>query len=479
MKDQLEAMRGADPHANSAVDVQARTPAKRSALRKIAAAAILAAGFCWVVFLFAITLTDSDVAGRDYIQYWAAGRQVLHHANPYDADAILKLEQSAGPGRTEAELSGSPPLVLLLAAPIAVFSARVGLIVWFAVLFASLCASLAMLWLLYGSPNSLLYLFGFLFAPVLACLQCGQISILFLLCILGFLYFLDSRPSLAGVLLVPLTLKPHLFLPFAVALMFWAGSRRSWRLLTGFTAALALCLAAVFYLDPHAWAQYLQMMRMQRLSDEFVPTVSNAMQRFLSPGTTWLRYLPDAAACVWAGWYVYTRRNRWKWTDQGWVVLLVSCLCAPYGFLFDESVLLPAVLTGVLRARRSGRSLWPIAIAAAAALIECFRMVRVTSLFYLWTAPAWLLWYLYATRAYQPTDKRRWKLAPPSTEAFASPPSANRFEHEEFSLGAYLFGFSRSRSTDSTKEACLLPSRYCSNRARPCSLYTAVHSEQP
>lgn len=415
MNHQFEEMRSNDRDADC-TGVRGHSLVKRSAWRKVAAAGILAAGFCWIVFLFAITISDSDVAGRDYIQYWAAGRQVLHLANPYDPDAILKLEQSAGPGRTEVELSGSPPLVLLLATPIAVFSAKVGLIVWSAVLFASLCASIAILWSLHGSPNTLLYLFGFLFAPVLACLQCGQISILFLLCILAFLYFLDSRPWLAGALLVPLTLKPHLFLPFAVALMLWAGSRRSWRFLAGSAVALGVSLAVVFRLDPHAWAQYLQMMRTQGPMDDFVPTLSNALQRSLSPGAAWLRFVPDAAACIWAGWYFYTRRKSWRWMDQGWVVLLVSFVCAPYGFFFDESVLLPAVLTGLLRARQSGRSVWPIAIAATAALVECLRMVRVTSLYYLWTAPAWLLWYLYATRQHQPTDIAGWEIAAPRTE---------------------------------------------------------------
>jgi hypothetical protein len=396
LRGEVEDERSTSAEADAAVTVGSQV--KRSAWRKLVAGGIIAAGFSWVVFLFAINLTGKDVAGRDYIQYWAAGRQVLRHANPYDAEAILRLEQSAGPGRTEPELSGSPPLVLLLAAPLAALSAKTGLVVWFAVLFASFSVSLVILWRLHGRPDTLFYLFGFLFAPVLACLQCGQITILLLLCVLGFLYFLHSRPWLAGALLVPLTLKPHLFLPFAVALIFWILSRKAYGVLAGFAVTFALCLAAVLYLDPLAWARYLEMMRTQGLVDDFVPTLSNAMQRLVSPGTRWLRFLPDAAACVWAGWYFQSRRDRWNWMDQGMVTLLVSFLCAPYGFFFDESVLLPAVLTGVLRARRSGLALWPIAIAAAAALIECLRLVPVTSLFYLWTVPAWMLWYLYAAK---------------------------------------------------------------------------------
>lgn len=372
-------------------------PAKRNLWRRIAAAGILAAGFGWVVFLFAATLTDQGVAGRDYIQYWAEGRQVVLHANPYDAAAILRLEQSAGPGRTEAELSGSPPPVLLLAAPMGLFTARTGLVLWFAVLFAALSASLGLLWKVHGRPHTLMYLFGFLFAPALACLQCGQISILFLFSLVVFLYFVESRPLLAGAVLIPLILKPQLFLPFAVVLVLWVFARRAFGVLTGFALALGVSLVATYFLDPHAWPQYLQMMHEQKMIVDLVPTLSDVLQRFLSPHQVWLRFLPDLIACIWAVWYFRTRRERWAWTEQGMLALLVSCLCAPYGFFFDECVLLPAVFFAVLRAQETRRSRWPIVLAGTAALIESVKLVPVTSLFYLWTTPAWALWYLYAT----------------------------------------------------------------------------------
>ena len=83
--------------------------------------------------------------------------------------------------------------------------------------------------------------------------------------------------------------------------------------------------------------------------------------------------------------------------DHGLLLLLVSALCRPYGWIFDESVQLPAVLTGVIRAWQSRRSLWPIGIMGAVALFEAFQSVKITSKLYLWTTPAWLAWYLYAT----------------------------------------------------------------------------------
>ena len=83
--------------------------------------------------------------------------------------------------------------------------------------------------------------------------------------------------------------------------------------------------------------------------------------------------------------------------DHGLLVLLVSAMCAPFGWFFDESMLLPAVLAGLYRAVEARRSILPLAAIGGAALVEALVGIQVTSPFYLWTTPAWLAWYLYAT----------------------------------------------------------------------------------
>jgi hypothetical protein len=83
-------------------------------------------------------------------------------------------------------------------------------------------------------------------------------------------------------------------------------------------------------------------------------------------------------------------------------VLLVSVLCSPYALFTDEAMLLPAVLIAAYRAQAAGRSLVPFGLAAGIAIFEVFLNVQITSVYYLWTVPAWLVWYLYATRAERP-----------------------------------------------------------------------------
>jgi len=371
---------------------------KKPSGRQIAAAGIVALGFCLVATMYAVGLTDQNAASRDFIGYWAAGQQLVHHANPYDADAVLKLEKSVGLGDQEIKITPSPPAGLSLVLPLGFLRAKTGLVLWLMLQIACLAASIGILWMLNGSPPTRLHLFCFLFAPVVACIMAGQLGIFCLFGIVLFFWLHETQPFLAGVALLPCSLKPHLFLPIALVLILWSIWKKSPRVVAGFLLALAASYAAVAAFDPHAWGQYVEMLRVAGMKDRFAPTFSAQLRLQVAPRAVWLQYLPLGATCIWAGWYYWTRRECWNWLEQGSLVLLVSLLCTPYAWITDESVLLPAVLVGMYRAVDTKRSLLPIAILAGAALIELLSGIRVTAWYYMWTVPAWLGWYLYATR---------------------------------------------------------------------------------
>ncbi len=75
-------------------------------------------------------------------------------------------------------------------------------------------------------------------------------------------------------------------------------------------------------------------------------------------------------------------------------------MVAPYAWFTDEAMLLPAILASLYLASDLGRSLVPYVIIAGIALIEVLAGVRINSPFYLWTSPAWLMWYLWASRPF-------------------------------------------------------------------------------
>jgi hypothetical protein len=378
---------------------------KTSRPRQIAAACIVLAGFCLVGGFFVVGLTDKNAAQRDFIEYWAAGQQLAHGANPYDRVAVFRLQLQAGLDENEPKIVPSPPVAAFVVIPLGFVSPKIGLVIWLLVQIACLAISVWIMWILQGRPTSRWHLFGFLFPPALACLMAGQLGIFILLGLMLFFLLHRVRPFLAGAALLPCTLKPHLLVPFAVVMLVWIVSSKAWRVAAGFIVALIASCGLTLFFDPQVWSQYRETMGASRFLDVLIPTVSMAFRFLIDRHAVWLQFLPEVAGCSWGIWYFWTRRDGWDWMNQGMLVLLVSALCSPYGFFNDEAILLPAVLVGVYRAVDSRCSLWPIAIIAGAALIEVLDLVKLTSLYYLWTVPAWLGWYLYATH------KTKWNAA--------------------------------------------------------------------
>jgi hypothetical protein len=85
--------------------------------------------------------------------------------------------------------------------------------------------------------------------------------------------------------------------------------------------------------------------------------------------------------------------------------LLVSVLVAPYAWFTDEALLLPAIMAGLYRTCTSKVSINVFGVLAGIALLEVLAGVPLASGYYVWTAPAWFLWYLIASsRASSGTD---------------------------------------------------------------------------
>jgi hypothetical protein len=347
--------------------------------------------------ILAFVAISTNAGDRDFIGYWAAGKQLVHRASPYDSAAILHIERSAGYTGDWPNVSLDLPAAFFLVLPLGLVGAKTGLALWLAAFVACLIESIRMLWILNGRPENSLHLLAFLFAPVLVCLDSGQLGAFLLLGVVLFLYFHQSRPFLAGAALLLCSVKPHLFLPIGIVLLAWALDRKAYRVLAGFATALGASCALSFLFDAHAWREYSWMMShnpgIQRAS---VPTLSVLFRLLVDPNAVWLQYVPAAAACAWALWYFWTRRARWNWMDQGMLLLLVSEVCAPHAWFTDEVMVLPAILTALYRAENSRLSLLIFCLLTGIALFEFFADVSLVSRFYLWTAPAWLAWYLLA-----------------------------------------------------------------------------------
>ena len=344
-------------------------------------------------------------ASRDFVSYWATGQQLVRHANPYDRDAVAALEHSAGLTVKAVLIMRNPPWALPLAYPLGFLPLRLAGILWSLLLLASLLISVRMVRELHGSPPNRIHWLGFAFTPGLICLTMGQTALFALLGLVLFLRLHQSRPFAAGAALWLCALKPHLFLPFAAALAAWIVVSRGYKLLAGAAAAIALSSAAAFLIDPTAWRDYIRLMRSPAVENEFIPCLADAMRHWLLPQAAWLQYLPAALCCVWALIYFWRRRAAWDWVTNGSPLMLVSLLAAPYCWFYDQCLAIPALMHGAY-ATRSRKLLAALALAILVMDGEICA-VPVISPLWLWTAPAWLAWYLFARAS---ADRNRARL---------------------------------------------------------------------
>src|SRR6266446_1322664 len=366
-------------------------------------AELLVVGICTLTFAitalgFVVSLLRRDAVGtRDFVEYWAAGSLLAHHADPYESSAILRVERSVG-FNLPAQIMANPPWALPLVLPLGFLSARVGYLLWILSSIACLVASVRIIWAMHGRPTTDWNVLGYTFAPALLCLLAAQVTVYVLFGLVLFLYWHRSRPFMAGVSLWLCLLKPHLFLPFGIVLLAWIILSKCYKVLAGTAVALGLSTAITLVFDPHIWAHYLRMMSAARLDQANVPCLSILLRQQVWPHTLWLQWLPATLGCIWALAYFWRHRHNWDWMKDGSLLILVSVLVPPYTWILDQAVLIPALLHGAYTTQSRGLIAF-LALTSAAIEIGLFRRTSVLqSFFFLWTVPAWLAWYLCAVR---------------------------------------------------------------------------------
>ncbi len=331
---------------------------------------------------------------RDFVSYWATGRQLVHHGNPYDRDAISALEHAEGLNVRSVLIMRNPPWALPLVYPLGFLGLRTAAILWSLLLLGCLFLSVRLLRQLFGNPPNRLHWLALSFTPALLCFMMGQTALFALLGLVFFLRWYRSRPFLVGASLWFCLLKPHLFLPFAATLAVWIVVSRAWKLLAGAATSIALSSAVASLIDPRVWLDYIRLMRSPTVESEAVPCLTSVLRHGIDPQAIWLQYLPAVLCCIWAVVYYWRRRAVWDWKTNGSLLMLLSILTAPYCWIYDQCLLIPALLEGVYTAR-SRNLLAVLALAIFVMEVELCT-VRISSLFYLWTVPAWLVWYLFA-----------------------------------------------------------------------------------
>ena len=282
------------------------------------------------LFLSIMSFNPAIIARRDFIVYWATGHQLVQHGNPYDPQAVNRIERDAGFRGPGSYYMRNTPWALPLAYLLGYFSPVASALPWSLVMLALLIASVRILWKLFGIAGTHLDWLGYCFPPALFCVILGQTSILMLFGLSVFLRLHKSRPFAAGAALWLCTLKPHLFLPYALVLLIWIFVSRSYRILAGGAAAFAVGAVITSLIDPSAWSQYAYYMRTSVVTREFTPCLGDLLRDRINPSAEWIAFIPAILGCIWALIYFWPRRHAWDWLEHGSPLLLVSLLVAPF-----------------------------------------------------------------------------------------------------------------------------------------------------
>jgi hypothetical protein len=380
---------------------------------------IFVAAVCFAGFVLASHYSElrKNVSKRDSIQYWSTGQLLLRNQNPYDTVKVTELQRSQGYTASKALVMRIPPWSLFLFLPLGVLNIFWAWAIWVIASLSALLLSIRMCWRLYGDPSrppGPFLIAAYTFAPVLACLLAGQIGILLLFGFVLFLRLEKEHPYIAGAALILPVTKPHLLVLVWLTLIFWSWGRKQAKILVGFLGMLAFGSAVSLALDPGIFQHHRAMVAQAAIEDEFIPCLSGVLRLVFFPHHFWVQFLPLVIASVWCVWFYLANRDNWEWRYHGLALVVVSVLVAPYSWLTDEVLVLPAVLQGVLwiyrgREQITGKSRLAVTFFAALNFLLVLMVLAEIPLptgFYFWSSLAWLGWYVYSSSFRTLSDSR-------------------------------------------------------------------------
>lgn len=370
---------------------------------------IIALGLTALLAYFLVARTTQireNVGLRDSVAYWAAGRLLISHQNPYDHNAVLRLEKAQGYRDDRPLILRTPPWSLFVVTPLGLLKPFWAWSAWIALSLACLICGVRLSANLYGkeTPPNLFTVIAYTFAPVPACLVSGQMGLVLMFGVVLFLWLEHDHPFLAGAALVIPFAKPHLLGLFWVVLVLWVVQRRTRSLALGFVTALSATTAFAVLMDRDVFQQYRDMLHTASIGHEFIPALSGVLRLLFFRQMFWVQFIPMTLGVMWCVRFFLKNSSAWDWRQHGPPLLVVSVLTTPYEWLSDETVLLPAVLQaaafiyasrGTLRLRTK-IGLIIFAILDLLLLLILKSKIPFSTGIYFWSSLVWFFWYFQA-----------------------------------------------------------------------------------
>jgi len=324
----------------------------------ILAATLLFTGVLVVALLYAISHPVYD-----YVEYWTAAHLLASHHNPYSLGEMFQAERPLGMNGPVPLMLLSPPWLMGIILPLGfVQSYILGWFAWTAVLITAIAGSSYLLMEVYFGDlripeisDKAYYrcLFAFTFYPALLSLRFSQTAPLMLLGLAGFLFFeTRHKPLCAGAFLSLTLVKPHLSYLVWAALLLWTLRERRWNMLISAIVTLVVLTAIALPFDPRLLQHYHQLATSPYM--ELFPSGIMWGPRMLlgGIGTFWIEFVPPAIGLIWFLFYWRKKKDSWNWTERLPLIITVSVLTSAYGWLFDQTLLVAAVMYIAAKAAR-------------------------------------------------------------------------------------------------------------------------------
>lgn len=288
----------------------------------------------------------------DFQVYWAATYLLSKSENFSDPEQLFELQHELTGWDEEtpqSRMTWNPPWLLAFLLPLTWLPFERASWVWFVNNILMVLGSVVLLWQLYAQTAKtqlrvwLGIVLAFLFIPTLTTLFIGQISTLILSGLVGFWYCWRREWAVpAGIFLALTTIKPHLvYLALPILLLELLGQRQ-WRILATFGLTLFLGTLVVFSLRPTFLGEYLTTFLWGNVSQRTVPTLGFALAQLT--GQSQFRFMALLILpIVLLVWERVRRRGPTDWHVWLPILVILSVITAPYGWSFDQVVLLVAV----------------------------------------------------------------------------------------------------------------------------------------
>lgn len=302
--------------------------------------------------------------GIDFVQYWAGGRALLNKQNPYSAEIISAFEIPAKiPGDLVIRL-WNPPTIFLPTLPFSLLPYQTGLILWVGcgiLISAAAIFSLIGFWRSENSRDRILAIIccGTSFA-LSSNIYFGQSSHLVLAGLTIFLCELSRTANRggfwAGFYLSLSLIKPHLLGLLYIYLLIKALVERRGQTLLGITLGGA-CLAFIpMAFSPDIISQYLSDGTKFPINWK-TPTLGSFLQGALDSHTILIRSAPFLVAAAATVIILIKKPALLKLEALPAALLPFSLLFSPYGWIYDQLALLPAVALNSLQSRKKAATI--------------------------------------------------------------------------------------------------------------------------